>query len=438
MGQTTTQDIIYLGKKFSIHQDSPLYPGVIGTANVCNLVGGNAGLPITIIDGTKLSGEGAKIFNEAIYWHDHYLDNIDAVKLNGDELKYGNGSHRYDLVYTPDNTYFLKLHNSIAEVSNTIQQLNYISLVNNENISTQTINQYIDNDVYKNVIIVLNIDKNLCSNKSICYLKFDIIQNYSYMVIYRKIYVKYDNSTGLLNKQLINITLSQYADKDTIKNGVIRITAYQLPDCSDYNPYIIGNFKISDFSNKFQNTTLYKILEISNIYKFEFDMLNINIIQTSWEQYKNSNNYLTIKSVNHLNENSDIYSLTYPYTMDYKYITNQNNQYVRFGWRSFIINDFIKTGGKFNKYPRFCCSITLYLKNGEKIILPHVVFSRDGNNLSCMQSFDVSQVTSSYIYQNIIKFSITEFRGITNNYKEEKIVDIKLSAQGNIINKSIN
>lgn len=450
LNQVLKSSKYYNGKNVYISNTSPLYPGIIGTVSVCPLLGN---LPVNIIDGNKLSGEGAKMYNNAKFWHNHTINvknNINLLKKNNiNLLKYGT-NNIYELVYY-ENTYFYRIkgikapeiQNSIItytkienDVKNekitytssyTINKLDNTGLINNENITNKTINNLIENDIYLNVIIVLNINKNLCSNKSICYLKFDIIEN-QYFKIYKTIYVKYYNSTGLLSKQLINFTMATSQEKDILKNGSIRITAYQLSDCSDTNPYIVGTFKISNLSSKTKITTLYRFLEINDVYQFTFDKINIYPTSITGETYKLTNNYLSIYDKGNILNGESIYNKIYSYIMDYNYISTID-EYLRFDIKSFVIN--IDNNEVWDKYHNFYCNITVYLKNGKIYVLPNLLFNKLGKQLILNEVLDIKELKSSY--KDIIKFSITSISGSKSEQKE-KITTIKLSTQGNIIN----
>ena len=445
------------GKKTFIPMNHPLWMGIVGTYQKCALL--NL-VPVNIIDGSKLLGEGAKMFNEAKVWHTHVISqndiskspnpnfNISTVSLLG--LGIVSFGQVFELVYTSDNTYFYRKQGQKANYTSTtsvtytktendvvnkditytstytVTKYDNTSQVNNENITKPTINKFIENDIYQNVIIVLNMNKNLCS-KSICYLKFEIIESV-YWKVYKQIYVKYYNSTGLLSKQLFNFTMANSQEKDTLKNGFIRITAYQLSDYSDTNPYTIGKFKISDFTSKSKITTLYKFLEINDVYKFTFDSINIYPISISGETYKFNNNYLSIYKDGNILNNDILKKKIYSYTMDMNYISI-HNEYLKFDIKSFVIN--IDDNEIWDNYHDFYCNITFYLKNGKTYVLPNLLFNKLNKQLIFNEVVEIKELKN--VYKDIIKFNITYIGGSKSNQKI-KLNDIKLSTQGNIIN----
>ena len=83
----------------NISSSHPLYPGIIGSNTQCSLFPTNT--KVYIIDGNKLSGEGATYFNNGKVWHTHYFNNT-----------------TYELTYH-NNTYWYKIKGAIANVSNT-------------------------------------------------------------------------------------------------------------------------------------------------------------------------------------------------------------------------------------------------------------------------------------------------------------------------------
>jgi len=443
ISNTLKNTITIDGKKVYIPLTSPLYPGIIGTYDKCTVL---KQVAVNVIDGSKLSEEGAKIFNDAKVWHTHIISTNDIImnyffNHNG----FGSiGGEIYELVYTPDNTYFYrkqgdkaidnttstytKSENDTSYTSTyTITQFDNTSQINDENNTVPTINKLIKNDIYQNVIIVLNMDKNLCLNKSICYLKIEIIEN-DYLAIYKKIYVKYYNSTGLLSKQLFNFDISTDKEKDILQNGFIKITAYQLIDYTDPNPYVIGKFKISDFLNKSNITTLYKFLEINNAYRFTFDSINIYPTLISGETYKFVNSYLSIYQNGNILNGESVIKKTYTYTMDYNYII-LSGDYLKFNVKAFVIN--IDDNKIWDDYHDFYCNITFYLKDGKSYVLPNLLFNKLGKQLIFNEVVEVKELKA--LYKDIIKFSITYIGGSKFNQKT-KINDIKLSLQGNIIN----
>lgn len=435
------------GKKINIPSNHLLWPGIIGTYKKCALLNF---APVNIVDGSKLSGQGAQIFNNAKVWHTHPIINSDLNLIN--KANISNAVNQvYELVYTNDNTYFYrkqgdkakettststvtytKVENSINTNTSytttyTVTKFDNTSQVNNENITTSTINKLIENDIYQNVIIVLNMNKNLCSNKSICYLKFEIIESI-YWKVYKQIYVKYYNSNGLLSKQLFDFTMSNSQEKDTLKNGFIRILAYQLSDYSDSNPYIIGKFKISDFSSKTKSTTLYKFLEINDVYKFTFDIIDIYPTSISGETYKYNNDYLSIYKDGNILNGDGLTKKIYSYVMDWNYIST-SNEYLKMDIKTFVIN--IDDNEVWDNYHDFYCNIIFYLKNGKSYVLPNLLFNKLGKQLIFNEVVEIKELKS--IYKDIVKFGIT-YIGATKSNEKIKLSDIQLSTQGNIIN----
>lgn len=427
---TATQNLVG-NKNIVISSSHLLYPGIIGTTTQCSSL---KKYPVNIIDGSKLSGNGAKIFNNAKVWQTY-------------QLKINNVSNIYELVYTSDNTYFYRKQGDIAIETNasttistkiennednttytstyTITKYNNTGQVNNENISNSTINKFINEDIYQNIIIILNMNKNLCTNKSICYLKFDfIIDNYN--VIYKTMYVKYYNSTGLLSKQLYSFYLNNDKEKNMLKNGYIRITAYQLADCSDSNPHIIGKFSIAKFSSKSKLITLYKFFEIGDIYKFTFDTINIYPTIITGQTYKLNNDYISINKNGNILNYKDSIKTIYSYAIDWNYV-NYINGYTQFDIKSIIM--YIDNNEIWKNYQNFYCNVIFYVKNGNSYILPNLLFNRLDKQLILNEVVEIKQD----IYHNIIKFSITSISADKSGQKI-KLSGIKLSVQGNIIN----
>jgi hypothetical protein len=67
---------------------------------------------------------------------------------------------------------------------------NNISQLNNEDISSVNINDFIKNDIYQKIYIIINMNKGLCKNRKYCYLKFEFYNNSK--GITNTFYVKYD------------------------------------------------------------------------------------------------------------------------------------------------------------------------------------------------------------------------------------------------------
>ena len=86
-------------KHTNISKNHPLYPGIVGSNSQCSLFSNKP--QVYIIDGNKLSGEGATYFNSGYVWHTHTINNT-----------------VYELVYH-NNTYWYKLKGATANVYNT-------------------------------------------------------------------------------------------------------------------------------------------------------------------------------------------------------------------------------------------------------------------------------------------------------------------------------
>lgn len=430
------------GKIVNIPTNHVLYPGLIGTSSNCALLHSST---VSVIDGSKLSGEGAEFFNKAKVWHTHAMapKGLDGKLLN---------NNIYELVYN-ENTYFYKLKGSKApenvvitpKVSLTSGPLitpkkpititekststfENTSQINNEVITNNTINQLINKDIYQNVIIVLNMNSNLCGNKSICYLKFDFyISNLN--IIYKTLYVKYYNSSGLINKELIKFTLANSTEKTMLQNGFIKITAYQLSDLSDSTPYVIGKFKYSDCESKTKNMTLYRFLDINQYYKFSFDDIVIYPTNISGKLYKVSgtvNNTLSINNIGQIFNNNIMEKKIYTYTLDYNNINVSSNI---LNPKAIILN--IDNNEIWSKYHDFCCNVSFYLKNGNTYVMTYLLFNKLGSQLILNETIKIDQ--SKFSVKNIIKFTIT-YLGAKKIDEHIKFNNIKLSKQGNIIN----
>ena len=434
------------GKNINIPVDHVLYPGLIGVSQQCALLNGAS---VPVINGQSLSGEGAKFFNNAKVWHTHSL----MIKgIDGKNISTSNKI--YELVYN-DNTYFYRLKGDKAnEISITKTSLNTsnnefitnsintnllkkssytytfrnTSQINNELITNNTINKLINNDIYENIIIVLNMNSELCGNKSICYLKFDFYVN-NLNIIYKTLYVKYYNSSGLENKELMKFTLANNIEKNMLQNGYIKVTAYQLSDLSDPNPYIIGKFKYSDCRSKSKMMTLYRFLDINKYYKFTFDNIVIYPTNISGKLYKVSgiiNNTISINNVGQIINNNVINKKIFTYVLDYNNINISTNT---FSNKAIIIN--IDNSEIWQKYYDFYCNVSFVLKNGNTYVLPYLLFNKLGNKLILNESVKIDQ--NKFLIKNIIKFTIT-YLGAKKNNEQIKLNNINLSKQGNIIN----
>ena len=432
-------------KNVNIPVNHVLYPGIIGSSPQCTLLNGAT---VSIIDSNKLSNEGTDFFNNAKIWHTHSLL---PKSLDGKFLY--STPKVYELVYN-DNTYFYRLkgakanentitksslNNSLNEISNTnsintklieksIYTFENTSQINNEVITNTTINKLINKDIYQNVIVILNIDENLCSNKSICYLKFDFYIN-NLKIIYKTLYVKYYNSSGLLNKELIKFTLANNTEKTMLQNGYIKVTAYQLSDLSDPNPYIIGKFKYSECESKTKSMTLYRFLTINKFYKFTFDDIVIYPTNISGKLYKASStitNSININNIGKIINNNIISKKVYTYILDYNNINISTNTLNN---KAIVIN--IDNDEIWSKYHDFYCNVSFVLKNGNTYILPYLLFNKLGNQLILNETIKID--TNKFFVRNIIKITIT-YLGIKKINEQIKLNNIKLSKQGNIIN----
>jgi len=429
-------DYTKIDKRLVFYTSDLLSPGIVGQYRDCAELWD---LPINIIDGSKLSGEAAKMFNEAQVHHNIHYHFIKGQK--------------YDVVVSSENKFFLRKQGDKAienvdkltytttitdvldnkETTNTlvynIEQYDNIAKIDNENIKPSTAEEFVKEDVFENAIIILNIDKNLCTNKSVCYLKFDIINNQN---IYKTIYVKYDNSLGLLNKQLYKFDFENNNEKEIINLGFIKITAYQLSDLTDNNPYIIGTFSMSKLSNKSKFTTLYKFIEINDAYNFTFDIISIYPINISGQTYKINNDHISIYENGNIINNENLIKVTYSYILDWNYVHHTNyNDITTFDIQSIII--YIDNNEMWNEYDKYYCNIIFYVKNGNNVILPNNIFKKLGNKLILSTSINFVDNIHN-IYDNIVKFSITSI-SVDKSDQKIKLKNTSLSTQGNIINK---
>lgn len=433
------------GKIVNIPVNHVLYPGLIGTSSNCSLL---YNATVSVIDGSKLSTKDAvDFFNNAKVWHTH---TIAPKGLDGKLLS----TSIYELVYY-NNTYFYKLKGSKAvENTNTTKVATSIgplitpkkpttiteitekstttfentSQINNEVISNKTINTLINNDIYQSVVIVLNMNSNLCTNKSICYLKFDFYIN-NLNLIYKTIYVKYYNSTGLLNQELIKFSIANNTEKTILQNGFIKITAYQLSDLSDPTPYIIGKFKYSDCESKTKNMILYRFLDINKNYKFAFDDIVIYPTNISGKLYKVSaliSNVININNIGQIINNNITNKKIFTYVLDYNNVNISTNT---LNAKSIVIN--IDNSEIWTEYHDFYCNISFVLKNGNTYVLPYLLFNKLNNKLILNESVKLDQ--SKFLIKDIIKFTIT-YLGAKKINEQIKLNNINLSKQGNIIN----
>lgn len=294
---------------------------------------------------------------------------------------------------------------------------------NNSNIDNNTIKEYINKNVFKKAIIILNMDKKLCTNKTFCYLRFDFLIDSSN--IYKTIYVKYNNNNGLLNKILYEFSIDNNDIKLLLANSSyshIKITAYQLSDCSDNNPYIIGNFKFDNMENLIvNNTDLYKILEISSIYSFEFDDIFIYPTKVNGKIYNNKDfsDYLTIKDAQIIITDQKP-NIIFNYILNHNYISNNILKS-----KSICIN--IDNDEMWDNYYQFNCNIVFYTKTNS-YVLTDIVFNKLENTLVLSEDVTINDFNTN----DIIKFSITYIEGVTST-KKDNLNNIKLSKYGNII-----
>lgn len=302
---------------------------------------------------------------------------------------------------------------------------NNISQLNNENISNTNVNDFIKNDIYQKVYIILNMNKGLCKNRDYCYLKFEFYNNSK--GITNTFYVKYDNNIGLINKKLYVFDVINEDDKNLLINGYIKLTAYQLFDCIDENPYAFAKFNFTDMYNTINDISLYKILNITNTYSFYFDDIVMNPYLSTGNIYKVDeyfNNRIIMNNIGTIinNNNKDI---TYTYSLSYSNITNNT-----FGLNSISIK--IDENDIWYQSNNFYCNILFYLKDGSKYLIPDMLFNKVRSYLHLNKEVKIDK--NKFDLNNIIKFSITYFCGETNNEKIN-LSHIKFSKQGNIYNE---
>ena len=302
---------------------------------------------------------------------------------------------------------------------------NNISQLNNEDISSVNINDFIKNDIYQKIYIIINMNKGLCKNRKYCYLKFEFYNNSK--GITNTFYVKYDNEVGLINKKLYVFDFINEDDKNLLTNGYIKLTAYQLFDCIDENPYTFAKFRFSDMYSTINGLSLYKILNITDIYDFYFDDINIYPYSSIGNIYKVDeyfNDKLIINNIGTL-INSNDKDITYTYSLSYSNI-NDNI----FGLKSISIK--IDEDDVWYQNNNFYCNILFYLKDGSKYLIPDMLFNKFRSYLHLNKEVKIDE--EKFNLNNIIKFSITYFCGETNN-KRTNLSHIKFSKQGNIYNE---
>jgi len=302
---------------------------------------------------------------------------------------------------------------------------NNISQLNNENISSTNVNDFIRNDIYKHIYIILNMNKGLCKNRKYCYLKFEFYNNSKGII--NTFYVKYDNEVGLINKKLYVFDFINEDDKNLLVNGYIKLTAYQLFDCIDENPYVFAKFNFSDMYNTINDISLYKILNITNIYDFYFDDIIMNPYLSIGNIYKVDeyfNNRIIMNNIGTIINNND-YDITYTYSLYYSNIINNT-----FGLNSISIK--IDENDIWYQNNNFYCNILFYLKDGSKYLIPDMLFNKVRSYLNLNEEIKIDK--DKFDLNNIIKFGITYFCGETNN-KKTNLSHIKFSKQGNIYNE---
>ena len=307
-----------------------------------------------------------------------------------------------------------------------LQSKNNISHLNNENISNENVNDFIQNDIYQNIYIILNINKGLCKNRKCCYLKFEF---YSKLKgITKSFHVKYDNEVGLMNKKLYVFDIINDNEKDLLINGYIKLTAYQLFDCIDENPYIFAKFDFSNMYNTVDNLSLYKILNITDLYNFYFNDVTISPYLSLGKVYNVSNHYfdnrILINNMGTLLNNINT-NITYPYFLSYSNINNNT-----FGLKSISIK--VDENDVWYQNNSFYCNILFYLKDGTKYLIPDMLFNKFHSYLHLNKEITISD--EKFNLNDIIKFSITYFCGETNG-KRTNLNHINFSKQGNIYNE---
>lgn len=302
---------------------------------------------------------------------------------------------------------------------------NNISQLNNEDISSTNVNDFIKNDIYQKVYIILNMNKGLCNNRDYCYLKFEFYD--SSRGIINTFYIKYDNNVGLLNKKLYVFDFINEDDKNLLVNGYVKLTAYQLFDCIDENPYVFAKFNFSDMYNTINDLSLYKILNITDIYSFDFDDITINPYSSTGDIFKVDDyfkNRIIINNIGTVINNNDKV-ITYTYSLSYANISNNT-----FGINSISIK--IDDNDIWYQNNNFYCNILFYLKDGSRYLIPDMMFNKNKYYLYLNKEIKIDE--DKFDLNNIIKFSITYFCGETNN-KRTNLSHIKFSKQGNIYNE---
>ena len=304
-------------------------------------------------------------------------------------------------------------------ITNNSVNSNNISQLDNDNISPSNINGFIDNDIYSQIYVVLNMTSNLC-NTSYCYFKFELYNSNN--TLFDIIYIKYKKIDGLMNKKLYIFNSITDKEKDLLKNGYIKITAYQLIDCLDNNPYILGSFKFNEMHNMLNGLSLYKVLNITSIYSFIFDKIIIYPISISNQMLENDFENIKINDTGTiLNSNKDI-KKTYAYSLTYSNIRNN----ILFP-NSIIIN--IDEDDIWYNYNCFYANLMFYLKNGIKYIIPQIQFIKKDNSLYMNEQIEIDK--TKFDLNNISKFTLTSFSGEYSGIKTN-LDNINLSKQGNI------
>lgn len=302
---------------------------------------------------------------------------------------------------------------------------NNISQLNSEDINSTNVNDFIKNDIYQKVYIILNMNKGLCNNRDYCYLKFEFYD--SLRGIVNTFYIKYDNNVGLLNKKLYVFDFINEDDKNLLVNGYVKLTAYQLFDCIDENPYVFAKFNFSDMYNTINDLSLYKILNITDIYSFDFDDIAINPYSSTGDIFKVDDyfkNRIIINNIGTVINNNDK-AITYTYSLSYANIRNN-----MFGINSISIK--IDDNDIWYQNNNFYCNILFYLNDGSRYLIPDMMFNKNKYYLYLNKEIKIDE--NKFDLNNIIKFSITYFCGETNN-KRTNLSHIKFSKQGNIYNE---
>jgi hypothetical protein len=305
-------------------------------------------------------------------------------------------------------------------VQQNLNTSNNVSQLDNENISTNNVNNFIENDIYERIYIILNMQNGLCNNVNYCYFRFDLYNTDN--TIFNTIYIKYENNKGLMNKKLYIFESITENEKNLLINGYIKITAYQLLDCLDDNPYIFGIFKLNETYNFLKGLSLYKVINITSVYNFYFDNVIIYPYFVSGQVIENKQANIIFNDVGTVMNSNNNIEKTYTYSLTYSKITN-NILYEK----AITIN--IDGEDIWYRYNNFYCNIMFYLKNGTKYIIPQLVFNKFNDSLHLNEKIEIDK--NKLNLNDIIKFSITYICGEESGIKTN-INNIKISKQGNI------